>query len=296
MFLRQLEYLVALASERHFGRAAAVCNVSQPALSTAIRKLERELGVELVRRGHRYDDLTPAGRALLPWAQRALAGVEGLEAEATRLAGDLAGRLRLGVIPTALPAVAAITGPLLDSHPALSLEVRALSSVEIAQQLEGHAIDAGVTYLDNEPLPAVEATPVYEERYLLVTADPPPGETVPWAALHGQSVCLLSPDMQNRRIVDAALAAAGAAAVARVETNSISALLAFARAGRPCVAAHAWLSLYGVPEGVRALALVDPVVTHSVGLVTPRTELVLPAVRALRESLGAAELPAPPPG
>ena len=78
MFLRQLEYLTALARERHFGRAAEACHVSQPALSAAIRKLERELGLPLVKRHQRYDDLTPEGRALLPWAQQALAGLDGL--------------------------------------------------------------------------------------------------------------------------------------------------------------------------------------------------------------------------
>jgi len=118
VFLRQLEYLTALARERHFGRAAQACHVSQPALSAAIRKLERELGVALVNRQQRYDDLTPEGRALLPWAQQALASLDGLTAEAARLRHSLTGTLRLGVIPTALNAASLITGPLLERHPA----------------------------------------------------------------------------------------------------------------------------------------------------------------------------------
>jgi DNA-binding transcriptional LysR family regulator len=90
--LRQLEYLTVLARERHFGRAALACHVSQPSLSAAIRKLEHELGVPLVHRGHRYDDLTPEGRALLGWAQRAVATVDGLTAEASRLRKDVTAR------------------------------------------------------------------------------------------------------------------------------------------------------------------------------------------------------------
>jgi DNA-binding transcriptional LysR family regulator len=131
LFLRQLEYLTALARERHFGRAAEACHVSQPALSAAIRKLEHELGVPLVNRQQRYDDLTPQGRALLPWAEQALASLDGLTAEAARLRQGLTGTLRLGVIPTALSVVSLITGPLLARHPGVRVEVRSLSSIEM---------------------------------------------------------------------------------------------------------------------------------------------------------------------
>ena len=103
MFSRQLEYLVALDRERHFGRAAASCHVSQPALSEAIRSLERELGVPLVRRGRRFEGLTPEGERVLTWAQRAVANLRGLEQEVSRLREGLVGTLRLGAIPTSLP-------------------------------------------------------------------------------------------------------------------------------------------------------------------------------------------------
>src|ERR1044072_2239463 len=104
MFIRQLEYLPALDRERHFGRAAAACHVSQPTLSTGIRGLERELGVPLVRRGREFEALTPEGELILGWAQRALADLESLKQEASRLRGGLEGALRIGAIPTALAA------------------------------------------------------------------------------------------------------------------------------------------------------------------------------------------------
>lgn len=289
MFLRQLEYLTALARERHFGRAAEACHVSQPALSAAIRKLERELGVTLVYRGQRYDDLTPEGRALLLWAQRALDSLDGLASEAARLRDRLTGKLRLGAIPTALPAVSLIVGPLLHRHPGVRVEVRSLSSIEIGRQLAGHDIDAGITYLDNEPLGAVASTPIYHERYAFLTAgDEPAGTTIGWGRLAALPLCLLSADMQNRRIVNAALRSAGVEVTPRVEANSISALLSFARAGWSCVIAHAWLALHGLPPGMRALALVDPEITHEIGLVAPDTDLMHPIVRALHD--GIAEL------
>lgn len=284
--LRQLEYLSALARERHFGRAAAACHVTQPALSVAIRKLEAELGIELVRRGRRYDELTPQGQELLQWARQTLASADGLLSEAARLSGDLGGRLRLGVIPTALPAVAEITAPLLLGHPSLDLEIRSFSSQEIAEQLESFAIDAGITYLDNEPLGQLVGVPLYTERYAYLTAEDGPKQELGWSALDGAALCLLTPEMQNRRIVDEALRRSGARTRARIESNSITAALAFARAGWSSVVSETWLGLYGVPEGMRAIPLVEPEIEHSIGIVTRDAELQPPAVSALLEGAG----------
>jgi len=281
--LRQLEYLSALARERHFGRAAAACHVTQPALSVAIRKLETELGVELVRRGRGYDELTPPGERLLQWARQTLASADGLLAEASRLSGELSGRLRLGVIPTALPAVAEITAPLLQDYPSLDLEIRSFSSQEIAGQLESFAIDAGITYLDNEPIGSMVGLPLYRERYVYLTAGGGREKRLRWAALDGASLCLLTPEMQNRRIVDAALRRSGASARARIESNSITALLSYARAGWSSVVSETWLNLYGVPPGMRAIPLVEPDVAPTIGIVSRDTELQPPAVGALLE-------------
>ncbi|MGD9737585.1 MAG: LysR family transcriptional regulator [Solirubrobacterales bacterium] len=283
MLLRQLEYLSALAHEGHFGRAAAACHVTQPALSVAIRKLEGELGIELVRRGRGYDDLTPQGRELLQWARQTLASADGLLSEATRLAGELSGRLRLGVIPTAMPVVAEITAPLLLDHPSIDLEIRSLSSLEIADGLESFSIDAGITYLDNEPLGQLLGRPLYTERYLYLSGEEGAAETLPWTALDGAALCLLSAEMQNRRIVEAALRQSGARARARIESNSITALLSFARAGWASIVSNTWLGLYGVPEGMRAIPLVAPEVSYAIGIVTRDTELQPPAVSALLE-------------
>lgn len=281
MVLRQLEYLTALARERHFGRAAAACHVSQPALSASLRKLELELGLQLVRRGHRYDDLTPEGKEILARAQHTLAAVNGLTSEAARLSSDLAGRLRLGVIPTALPAVATIAKPLLAKHPDVDLEVRSFASREIAAQLETYGIDAGITYLGDGPLGKLSSIPVYEERLVFLANEPPRGATIKWNDLDGERLCLLTSEMQNRRIIDAALREAGARASARIETNSISALFSFVREGWSSVVSHTWLSLFGVPEGMRALRLIEPTVVRPIGIVSKATDLPSPLVKAL---------------
>jgi DNA-binding transcriptional LysR family regulator len=197
------------------------------------------------------------------------------------------------VIPTALSVVSLITGPLLARHPRVRVQVRSLSSIEIGRRLADHEIDAGITYLDNEPLGAVVATPIYDERYLFLTrSEEPEGTTIGWSELTGVPLCLLSRDMQNRRIVDAALRDAGVEPAPRVEANSISALLSFARSGWSCVMAHTWLALQSAPSGMRALDLTDPVITHSVGLVALETDLVHPIVRALRDELSAVDIDA----
>jgi DNA-binding transcriptional LysR family regulator len=287
MNLRQLEYLDALAAEGSFGRAAERCSASQPAVSVAIAKLETELGVELVRRESRGAALTSPGESLVRWARAALAGVEGMTVEATRFAGALNGRLTLGVIPTALPAVAGITRGLLADHPGIHLEVRSLSSDKIVDELAAFRIDAGLTYLDNEPVGAVTTTAIYTERYVLLTTGPRGGPNVRWSDLDGSSLCLLTPDMQNRRIIDDALDRNGATVAAVVETDSISALISYVRAGWPSIVSDAWVDLYGVPEGMQALPLIAPQISHSVGLVTRITELAPPLVKALTESVAA---------
>jgi DNA-binding transcriptional LysR family regulator len=284
MNLRQLEYLDALAGQRNFRRAAEQCNASQPALSVAIAKLESELGVELVHRDRREATLTPPGESLLRWAREALANVRALSAEASLFAGALNGRLRLGVIPTALPAVAGITKGLLAAHPGVHLEVRSLSSDEIGTELSSLRIDAGLTYLDNEPVGSVTTTPVYTERYIFLTAEPAPAKSVRWADLDGASLCLLAPHMQNRRIIDDALERNGATVAAVVETDSISALISYVRAGWPSIVSDAWVDHYGVPDGMNAVPLVAPRISHAVGLITRVTQLAPPLVKALIET------------
>jgi DNA-binding transcriptional LysR family regulator len=284
MFLRQLEYLDALDREQHFGRAALACNVSQPALSSAIGNLERELGVPLVRRGRRFQGVTPEGRRVLDWARRVLRDVHGLEQEASRLRRGLEGTLRLGAIPTALPASTLITTRFLTLHPRMRIQVRSMNSREILRGLATGELDAGLTYLDNEPLGDVRTNPLWLEHYLILTPASGPLSgvpTVPWAAAAELPLCLLTPDMQHRRIVNAAFAAAGATPTPVVETNSVSTLIAHARSGLSGITAHTWLVTNRLPSGLRAMPLVDPVVEHTIGLVTPSGTQPTPVVTEL---------------
>ena len=291
MFLRQLEYLTALDRERHFGRAAATCHVSQPTLSAGIQSLERELGVPLVRRGRQFEGLTPEGELILGWAQRALADLESLQQEASRLRGGLEGTLRIGAIPTSLPRSPRVTARFRERHPRMRVRLLSMSSREIAHGLEHGQLEAGLTYLDNEPLARVDAFPLWIEHYRLVApADADFGDTVTWAQAAALPLCLLTPDMQHRRIVDGAFASAGATPQPAVETNSVSTLVAHARGGLPGITAHTWLEANPLPDDLRAIPLVEPRIEHTIGLVTTTTTERTPVITELLGLFGPLEL------
>ena len=289
MLLRQLEYLTALDHERHFGRAAAACHVSQPALSAALTRLEEELGVPLVRRERRFEGFTPEGERVLVWARRTLADADGLAQEVQRLRGGLEGTLRLGAIPTALGATVRITTRFRDRHPRMCVQVRSLTSREIADGLRAGKLDAGLTYLDNEPLDNVRALPLWREHYSVVGAGAR-ADTISWAKAAELPLCLLTPDMQHRRIDDAAFAAAGTRPNPVIETNSVSTLIAHARSGLSAVAADTWLLAHPLPSGIRSVPLVDPVVEYTIGFVASAANPVSPMVAELLSSFEPYEL------
>jgi DNA-binding transcriptional LysR family regulator len=272
VFLRQLEYLAALDRERHFGRAAAACHVTQPTLSAGLRSLERELGVPLVRRARAFEGFTPEGERILVWAHRTLNDLGGLTQEASRMRGGLEGALRIGAIPTALPASTLITQRFRGRHPRVVMRLQSMTSRQIAHGLANGDLDAGLTYIDNEPLPGVDALPLWRERLFLVVeagGELQDAEEVTWRDAAALPLCLLSPDMQHRRIVDGAFARAGVRPSPAVETNSVSTLVAHARAGLPGVTAHTWLAANPLPPGLRALPLVEPEIRYTIGLVAP---------------------------
>ncbi len=276
----RLEMFVALARERHFGRAAAACGVTQPTLSSAIRALEDQLGVQLVWRGSRFLGLTPEGERVLDWARRITGDARALKDEMRARRSGLAGALTLGVIPTALPWIARLTGPFAARHPGVQVRILSATSAEILAGLDDHAFDAGVTYLDNEPLPRVEAVDLYAERYRLLVAGEAPAR-VGWADLGRWPLCLLTEDMQNRRIVNQHLAAAGVAVGAQVESNSVLALIAHVRTGRFASVVPEALAEALAGGGLASVPIDAPAVSHRVGLVASQRGTHTPAVAAL---------------
>lgn len=171
MNLRDLKYLVALADHKHFGRAAAACYVSQPTLSTQIRKLEDELGVPLVERAPRKVMLTPAGREAAERARRIVAEIEQMREAARRSQDPEAGTVRLGIFPTLAPYLLPHVVPRIRARfPHLELLLVEEKTDELLTRLREGKLDAVVVAL---PLhdDQLHAEFLFEEPFVLAVPD-----------------------------------------------------------------------------------------------------------------------------
>jgi DNA-binding transcriptional LysR family regulator len=285
VIVRYLEYLVALAKEKHFARAAKACNVTQPTLSAGIKQLEESLGVLIVERRHRFAGLTAEGERVLGWAQRVLADYANLEQQLTEMRDGLSGQIRLGAIPVSLPVIALITAPLAARHPRVHFRVISQTSIEIQRGLDEFTLDAALTYLDNERLTNVRTLPLYRERYVLVCQGQQElrnRQTIGWAEAASLPLCLLTPDMQNRRIIDMHFQEAGVKPQPVLETNSLITLWSHIRlGGYASVVPHTFLLFLSEQDDLSCIPLVEPAATHLLGLVATDRDPLPPLTRAL---------------
>ena len=281
----KLEILLALARERHFGRAAESCGVTQPTLSAGLKQLEESLGVLLVNRGSRFQGFTPEGERVLEWARRIVGDTRAMRQEVEALQHGLVGRLRIAVIPTALTMVASLTTPYRAKYPEVQFTVWSRTSTEILTLLENLEVDAGITYLDNEPLGPLTTVPLYNERYhLLTAANAPLGNrnTVTWAEVAKVPLCLLTPDMQNRRIIDGLLRTASSESRPKLESDSMILLCSHVRTGQWASIMPATIAeTLGLTDTIRTIPIVEPDIMQRVGLVTLAREPMTPLTNAL---------------
>ncbi|MGY4102307.1 LysR family transcriptional regulator [Nocardia sp. R16R-3T] len=273
MLFRQLEYFVSLARERHFARAAKACYVSQPALSEAIRKLEHELKVPLIRRGHNFEGLTPEGERLVPWARRILADHAALQQEAAALQRGVTGELRLGVIPAASTTVTLLTDRFCADHPLVRVSLEtSLQSARILDRIRAFELDAGVVYPNGQSTAGLLVTPLYEERQVLLVGRrlvSSRSDFISWSDALELPMCLLNRGMRGRQLIDEALATAELEVTPQLETDSIVALLAHVDTGRwATIVPQTWLRALRPSADVRVLQLDNPSVTALVALVT----------------------------
>lgn len=291
MDIRQLQYLAALAREKHFTRAAAACNVTQPTLSGRIRQLELELQVPIVERGQRYQGLTADGERILKWAHIILKNWQSMQEELGHLKdhdAGLSGRLILGGVPSSLPMIPLLTKQIRTLHPGIEFTVLSHSSEEIIRGLADFSIDVGITYLDNEPIDGLLTSPLYIERYCLIVSETHPladREAVTWREASKESLCLLTPNMQNRRIIDHAFESANCHPTPRLETNSLINLCSNVRLmGLASIMPQYILEVLGIMSGFRAIPLAEPKVEHSIGMVVADRDPISPLIEALREA------------
>lgn len=282
----KLEMFMALARERHFGRAAEACNVSQPTLSSTIKQLEEQLGIRLVQRGARFHGLTNEGERVLDWSRRIVGDYRSMVAEIRAVRrGGLSGNARIAVIPTALAMVQELTTSFSESHPDVSFTVLSRNSVEILRLIENLEADIGITYLENEPLGQVVSVPLYVERYLFVTASETlfaGRQTVTWVEASRQPLCLLTPDMQNRRIVNHYMSVNGVEARPVMETDSVIAMTAHIRTRHwSGILPEKLADFLSGPDRLRAIPLTGPEGAQPVGVIAARREPHTPLVDAL---------------
>lgn len=280
----KLEYFIALAGERHFGRAAERLGVTQPTLSAGIRQLEERLGVTLVNRGSRFQGITGEGERVLTWARRIVEDVKTMHDEIRAVRFGVSGHLRIAVIPTALAVVSKLTTPFFERHPGVTFEIVSRTSNEIVTGIEDFEIDLGITYLDDERLDRIDRQPLYDERYCLVTRSGnrfSENASVTWAEAASIPLCLLSNTMQNRRILNRLLGSGGAPFETVLESNSMIALIAHARTGQfATIMPFRSAEILGLGDPMRTIPIVDPDVSYRIGLVAARRDPRPPLVAA----------------
>lgn len=254
MFLRQLNYLIALDKYRHFGRAAESCHVSQPALSSGIKELERELGITIIQRNRSFEGLTPEGERVIVWVRQVLASLEGLKQEADLVRSVPRGHLAIGMIPTASHAATLLGAEYREILPQLTLEVISLSTSVLLQRLRSQEIHLGMLYTRSVASEDYDVLPLFSERYVLIASKQSSlPHQLEWGEVAQLPLCLLSQDMQNRRTLDEIFKKVKVAPNVVLETNEMRVLLIESLSGRAfCVLPLSAVPTHYESAGLRA--------------------------------------------
>lgn len=292
MLMRHLKFFVTLAEEKHFGRAAQACNVTQPTLSQAIRKLEEDLGVALIIRNHRFLRLTPEGEKALLWGRQILSNYGDLQSDLAESGEGLKGLLRVGVIAAAMPAAGFLSEAFEAAHPQAAVETRSLSAQEIPGALERFEIDAGVTDLEAAPQEGFLHLPLYEERMVFACGRDHPlarRRVVNWAEAAQEPLCLLSDEPRVRKLLEEAAARAGLEIRPRASSDSFLGVASHLRGGGWCaIVPQSFAFVFGATELVlRDMA--DPAHRRRIGLVVADRSPQSPMAAAIRAALAKAD-------
>lgn len=236
MNLQQLAYVVAVAEQRHFTRAAADLQVAQPSLSAAVRSLETELGAPLFHRGRGQVSLTPAGEALLPFAKRILADVETARAEVAALTDRRGGRVRLGATPSLSTSL--LPGVLRDfrlRYPGIEVGLVEGGSRLLIAALDEGDLDAALVILPlRQSGRGLVAEPLLREKLVLAASEQvlgEPGRVVPIAELKGLPMLNFRPGYDLRLTLEEACRDAGFAPHVVVEGGEMDTVVSLAEAG-----------------------------------------------------------------
>jgi len=248
---RKLEYLLALAREGHFAKAAEACHVSQPTLSAAIQQLESEMGVPIVKRGQRFQGLTAQGQLVLEAATRMAEERDRLAQQLRTQRENSSSTLRIGVLGSTVPLIKSFIFPFRKQFPQVNLSVTVQSPFDLQQSLEASAVDVAITYLDQRLRRLARVHPLYTEEYdlLIRKGTALSGRTsVCWEDLKGLPLCLLSPDSPLFGKAESKALGELASATPHIVTNAIWLVMDHVRRGQ-------WASV--LPKPVRIMAAED---------------------------------------
>jgi DNA-binding transcriptional LysR family regulator len=286
VFIRQFQYLVAVAEERHFARAAQRCHVTQPSLSSAIKQLELELGVPIFLRGRgqRFHGLTAEGERVAAWSRAVLAYCDAMRKEVAMMQNNLTGRLRVGAMPFMSPVLPYLLELVRAEHPGVRADVQFIDNEAMKLGLNNFSIDVALTYLDEADLGRKNTLPIFTEQLSLLVPDRAElknRKTITWREAAEAPLALLRTSMHERRFIDQVFKGLGCSPVARVESESIVHLMFQVQSTELCtiIPSH-FTRAPGLHPGTRALRLVDPVITRDVGLFWTEGEVVLPMAQA----------------
>jgi DNA-binding transcriptional LysR family regulator len=295
--LHQLKYMVSVAEEGRFTRAAARLGVAQPSVSSAISALEQELGAPLFHRARNEVVLTGAGEAFLPWARQVLADCEAGTAAVRDLMGLQRGRLSIGATPSLttnlLPPVLAAFH---SEHPGLELTVHEAGSQDLVRRLEEGVIDLAVVILPvNRPW--IETSPLTEEELVLAVRPGHPlaeRRAIPVSELDGVPLVMFKDGYDLREATMDACRRAGFTPVMAVSGLEMDGALALAGAG--VAAAVVPESVVGPASALRAVRFRDGALRRTIGLASRRDRPLSPAavafVSALERRIGVDQDPA----
>lgn len=274
MDIKQLKFLIALDETRHFGQAAARCNITQPTLSMRLRSLEQELGLELVSRGQRFEGFTAPGERVLAWARTVLAAYDGLQAEAAACRGNLVGTLRLGVVPLSSFDPLPLLQRLHQVHPNLRFELSSLSSEQILEQLASNRIDLGVSYFERLDTSRFEALPLGETRMGLLydTRHFQFGEQpLSWSDVTEQPLGLLTGSMHFRQSIDYNFHSRGLQPQPLLQTDAVHQLMQAVQAGLCCAIMPLQGGLETLGDSLRLHPIADARTLSGLGLIMRST-------------------------
>jgi DNA-binding transcriptional LysR family regulator len=285
MELRQLAYVVAVAEEGSFTRAAAREHVAQPAVSAQVRRLEAELGQALFARGPGPVTLTAAGEAVLPLARAALGAAAGVRTAVDQLAGLVRGRVAVGVVPSVTDRLAGVLAAFHAEHPGVEITLAEDTSDALMATVRSGRLDFALAGIAGAAPGGLQTATVIDERLVAAVA---PGHrlasrrTVALGALHGEALIALPPGTGGRAALDRGFAALGLAPRVALEAGDPRVLMELARRGLGVA-----IVPESAPEDLHVLQL-RPALRSRLELVWRAGDAPSPAARELLERTRAA--------